>query len=55
MKKGDTIKCHDADDAAEYMSALCKAGFKANFVYQMDGAPGIWIVIEEEPDGTTDA
>lgn len=45
MKAGDTIRCHDKDDAIVYAEELTKAGYKWDFSYEKDGEKGIWIVI----------
>ena len=48
LKKGDLIKCTDADDAASVADALGKSGIEWDFVYEHDGEKGIWIEIRED-------
>ena len=48
LKKGDLIKCTDAEDAASVADALCKNGIDWDFVYEHDGEKGIWIEIRED-------
>lgn len=45
MKKGDYIKCKDADEAAEVADALQNEGYDWDFVYECNGQKGIWIEI----------
>lgn len=45
MKKGDYIKCHDAEEAADIADSLNKEGIEWDFVYTKDGQKGIWIEI----------
>lgn len=47
LKKGDLIRCHDADEAAGYADALQQHGIDWDFVYEHDGEQGIWIEIKE--------
>ena len=52
LMPGDTIKCHDADDAAQVHEDLCRGGYETEFIYEMDGVKGIWIEIKgKERDG----
>lgn len=46
LMPGDTIKCHDADDAAQVHEDLCRGGYETEFIYEMDGVKGIWIEIK---------
>lgn len=48
LSKGDLIKCHDAEDAANVADALQQDGYDWDFVYERDGQKGIWIEILEE-------
>lgn len=48
LKKGDTIKCSDADDAADMAEALNRLGVDWDFCYEKDGEKGIWIEIMED-------
>jgi hypothetical protein len=45
LKKGDYIKCKDADEAADVADSLNMKGIEWDFVYQKDGQKGIWIEI----------
>lgn len=47
LKIGDTIKCHDAEDAAKLVGELAMGGYDTEFVYQKDGERGIWLEITE--------
>lgn len=38
LKKGDYIKCSDAEEAADIADSLSKEGIKWDFVYKKDGA-----------------
>ena len=48
LKKGDLIKCTDAEDAANVADALCKNGIEWDFVYEHNGEKGIWIEIQKD-------
>lgn len=48
LKKGDTIHCLNASDAADMAEALNWLGVKWDFCYEKDGEKGIWIIIEED-------
>lgn len=48
LKKGDLIKCTDAEDAANVADALSKNGIDWDFVYEHNGEKGIWIEILED-------
>ena len=52
LKIGDTIKCSTPEDAAEYDMALMKDGYITDYLFEMNGAAGIWIEIlgREEDD-----
>lgn len=45
LKVGDTIKCHDAEDMIDAMQDLAKEGIETDFVYEMDGKKGFWLII----------
>ena len=47
LKKGDTIKCRDADDAANTADELTKSGIEWDIIYERGGKKGIWIEILE--------
>lgn len=48
LRKGDYIKCSDAEEAADIADSLSKEGLKWDFVYEHDGEQGIWIEIQED-------
>lgn len=37
LHKGDTIKCHSADDMVKTMQDLSKEGIETDFLYEKDG------------------
>ena len=43
--KGDFIKCHDAEEAADVADTSQMEGYDWDFVYQKDGQKGIWVEI----------
>lgn len=45
IRKGDRIKCRDAEDAIETMQSLEKEGIVTDFVYENEGETGIWLEI----------
>jgi hypothetical protein len=45
LKKGDTIKCRDADDAVSTMQELDKAGIITDFCYELNGVKGIYLEV----------
>ena len=45
LKVGDTIKCHDKDDAINYMIELAKENIETDFMYEKDGTDGLWLVV----------
>ena len=48
LRKGDSIRCHDRDDAAQVADALCDLGINWDFTYDKNGEKGIWIDILED-------
>lgn len=52
LKVGDCIECHDKDEVAEMSMELGKAGIQTEFVYEMNGEEGLWLVVEEIESGT---
>ena len=50
LNPGDTIQCHDPDEAAEVAEQLSREGILWDFCYERDGEKGIWIVIESESE-----
>lgn len=48
MKKGDLIRCRDADDMIETMTELAKHGIETDFRYgTKDGKLGLWLEVIE--------
>lgn len=47
MSVGDTIQCHDLDDAFEYMDALMRDGYGVDLNH---GPNGTVLTIEEVPE-----
>ena len=41
MKKGDTIKCADAEDCVRAMTELAVCGIETDFLYEKDGESGL--------------
>ena len=52
LKKGDTIKCHDKDEAANIADVLCHMGINWDFCYKKHGENGIWIDILEDEEAS---
>lgn len=50
MSVGDTIQCHDLDDAFEYMDALMKEGYAVELRYAHGQA--LLIILEVPENGT---
>ena len=48
LKKGDLVRCNDAENAANVADALSENGIEWDFVYEHDGEQGIWIEIQED-------
>lgn len=48
LKKGDLIKCRDAEDATNVADALSENGIEWEFIYEHDEEKGIWIEIQED-------
>lgn len=55
LKVGDTIKCHDACDAANMMDQLSKEGYETDFLYMKDGQKGLWLEIVEVEDAKSNS
>lgn len=52
LRKDDSIKCHDKEDAANVADALCDLGINWDFTYNKNGEKGIWIdILEDEEVG----
>lgn len=47
IKKGDYIKCHDAEDLACLMMELAKEGIETDFCYERNGEEGYWLKVEK--------
>ena len=47
MSKGDTIQCHDLDDAFEYMDALMKEGYAVDLEHTQSRTV---LIITEVPE-----
>ena len=47
LKVGDTIKCSNADEMIEISTELAKDNIKTDFVYEKDGAKGLWLEVVE--------
>ena len=45
FKKGDTIKCHDEEEILLLMRELESEGYSTDFLYEKDGAVGLWLEI----------
>ncbi|WP_379691361.1 hypothetical protein [Mediterraneibacter gnavus] len=45
LKKGDTIKCADADDCVRTMTELAVCGIETDFLYEKDGEDGLWLEV----------
>ena len=47
LKVGDTIKCHDKDEAVNLMIELAKEDIDTDFLYEKDGQSGLWLKVEK--------
>ncbi len=45
MNVGDTIKCKDVSDLVETMYRLAKQEIETDFLYQLNGEKGYWLVV----------
>lgn len=45
LRKGDTIKCSDAEEAAYLIHELAMEDIETDFLYEKDGEKGIWLVV----------
>ena len=50
MNVGDTIKCNNPDEAVEVMNELARGGVETDFVYEMNGEKGIWLIVTKARD-----
>lgn len=41
LRKGDTIKCADAEDCVRTMNELAVCGIETDFLYEKDGESGL--------------
>ena len=48
LRKGDTIKCADAEDCVRTMNELAVCGIETDFLYEKDGESGSWLEITKE-------
>ena len=51
LKVGDYIECHDKEEMLKGSIELGKAGIQTDFVYEMNGEGGLWLVVTEVEDG----
>ena len=51
LKVGDYIECHDKEEMLDMSVELGKAGIQTEFVYEMNGEGGLWLVVTEVEDG----
>lgn len=47
LKVGDTIQCHDKDDAVNTMTELAKENIETDFMHEKDGIQGLWLVVKK--------
>lgn len=52
LKVGDYIGCHDKEEMLDMSVSLGKAGIQTEFVYEMNGEGGLWLVVTEDEDGS---
>lgn len=45
LQIGDTIKCASKNEMVSLMHYLEKHGYETDFVYEIDGEKGLWLVI----------
>lgn len=45
LRKGDTIKCADAEDCVRTMNELASCCIETGFLYEKDGESGLWLEI----------
>lgn len=45
MKVGNTIQCRDKFDMVETMYWLQREGIETDFIYELDGKKGLWLVV----------
>lgn len=51
LELGDTIRCADADDAVDTMTALQGRGVETDFLYKLHGQKGLWQRDHSEAEG----
>jgi hypothetical protein len=51
LSVGDTIKCHDKDDAVTTSMRLAIEGVHTDFIYERDGEHGLWLEITKIEEG----
>lgn len=54
LKVGDTIKCTDPDDLIENMTGYAKAGVNTDFLREVDGIKGYYLVVTSIEEGGGD-
>lgn len=47
LRKGDTIKCADAEDCVRTMNELESCCIEIDFLYEKDGESGLWLEVKE--------
>lgn len=47
LRKGDTIKCRDAEDCITTHDVLFQEGVETDFLYEKDGEEGLWLKVVE--------
>ncbi len=45
MQVGDTIKCHDKEEAVELMHDLLEEGIEVDFAYNINDQKGLWLIV----------
>lgn len=48
LRKGDTIKCADAEDCVRTRNELESCCIETDFLYEKDGESGLWLEITKE-------
>lgn len=47
LRVGDTIECHDKKEMVNPDFELAKEGVYCEYLYEMDGKEGLWLVVEK--------
>lgn len=45
IKTGDVIRCTDQDDMIETMTQLARLDIETDFVYEIAGREGFWLIV----------